>query len=423
MIKYPVLDFKVSLHLFCEYATNYNQGRELKMQLRPSHIRLFRRILVLLARQLYQRNKLFADTPFFRQLDPIKPMMIHTNRKSLSQIEKNICISGNSAYRQVLRLIESGVIIGKTNHGTRQDFELHINPEVLLINDLSGKNEAQKARQSKAEEPAFQDKLQPKCTPYTVKGKEPFNNSIIEVENVDNPSKKILSPQTLQKNILKEHREIAPQENPKPADKERSTELIGRWNQKQKEQAVAPEKTATPLRQYQKSGARWLFWYAMHQLFNGRMFNPQALVNTLEYVEVHYFTGCLSTQAVDRQQEQFKWRIDKAKNYIQNHAIDSRWIFPKHYFDVGKHGNNPLTGKPYLSFANTGRWLKKYNSQEQNKQQDKQGFMQNLWLQEIIKKYELTPGINQYLQCESLVKQKAPRLHTRFLQQVIQLNQ
>jgi len=135
-LNYPVLQFKSSHAAFLNFAGEYNRNKALKDQLRPQHAKMFARILTLLARQLYQHNKLFEDTPVLRQLDTSQLVKLQTNRKALSWVEKTIRINENSAYRQVNRLIASGVILKKINHGSQMNFELWINPKILLITDL-----------------------------------------------------------------------------------------------------------------------------------------------------------------------------------------------------------------------------------------------------------------------------------------------
>ena len=95
-LKFPVLDFKRSLEAFHQFAGEYNQDKPLGEQLRPQHSILFARVLTLLSRHLYKRNELFKDTPDFRIINDAEAVLLSTNRKALSWVEKTIQINGNT---------------------------------------------------------------------------------------------------------------------------------------------------------------------------------------------------------------------------------------------------------------------------------------------------------------------------------------
>lgn len=344
ILQFPVLDFKSSLDAYHQFAGEYNKDKPLGQQLRPQHSKMYARILTLMARHYYKRNELFKETPDFRQIDDSKPQELSTNRKALSWVEKTIQINGNTVYRQLLRLMDAGVIADKINHGSQMNFELLINPDFLLIKDLINPDYHPESKYLENENTALKTSLNTSFTPeHLTLEKELSNNLNIDVDKETLPAVRVEpvkeQERTKKKNLGKEHWGISKSKtsNPNKID-ERSQQLIRQW--KEKEQQVAPAREPK-LREYQKGAARWFFWYAINQLFEGRSINTAHLENTLAYAEQNYFTSCLSLKAIEHTRRIFQWRIDKAKRNIERHNINMQWIFPGQYLDINRKGNNP----------------------------------------------------------------------------------
>ncbi len=53
-------------------------------------------------------------------------IQLSTNRQALFWVENTIQINGNTVYRQILRLMDAGVISEKANHGSQMNFDLFI---------------------------------------------------------------------------------------------------------------------------------------------------------------------------------------------------------------------------------------------------------------------------------------------------------
>lgn len=401
-VNYPVLRFKSSLTAFLNYSKEYNTEKPLKQQLRPQHVTMFTRILTLLARQLYEHNRLFKDTPELRQLDTDRPVPLSTNRKALSWVEKTVKINEHSAYRHVTRLMEAGVIVKKVNHGTQMNFELFINPDFLSITDVSDGENDPGDESPEGGNSAEHGGLRTNYPPEYLNRKELFNNLNIAVEKVSLPAVRDEyvkeQKRTEEKNFLKEHREIAhkPDET-KGRINERSAELIDNWNLTavkagKKEQKVLPHRESR-LREYQKSAARWFFWYVLTRLFEGRVFNPAHLENTLAYVEQYYFVNCPTLKAIEQTCKLFQWRIDKAKGTIDRHNTDMRWVFPGYYLDMDRKGINPKTGKPYMSFANTASWPAKYEQFQKQKEKQRKKDTARDYLDKQLRLYLNNPTL------------------------------
>ena len=411
-VNYPVLRFKSSLTAFLNYSKEYNTEKPLKQQLRPQHVTMFTRILTLLARQLYEHNRLFKDTPELRQLDTDQPVPLSTNRKALSWVEKTVKINEHRAYRHVTRLMEAGVIVKKINHGTQMNFELFINPNFLCVTDVSdGENdpgdESPEGGNS-AEHGGLRTNYPPE---YSIK-KELFNNLNIAVEKVSLPAVRDECVKEQKKNFLKEHREITHKtDETKGKMDERSATLIDNWNKKGQK---VPPRRESRLREYQKSAARWLFWYVMSRLFEGRIFNPAHLENTLTYVEQYYFANCYTLNAIEQTRKLYQWRIDKARGTIDRHNTDMRWVFPGYYLDMERKGNNPKTGKPYMSFANTASWPTKYMQFQKQKEIQRKEDNARDYLDKQLLFYLNNPTFEQYRRCEASVKKNIPHLMPDF---------
>jgi len=218
---------------------------------------------------------------------------------------------------------------------------------------------------------------------------------------------------TPKKNSLKEHGETA-RRSAETAGKisEKSARLIARWNEKERQVAPALE---LKLREYQKAAARWFFWYVLNCLFEGRIFNPAHLENTLAYVEQYYFVNCPTLNAIERTCRIYQWRIDKAKGTINRHDTDMRWVFPGHYLDINRRGNNPQTDKPYMSFANTASWPARYEQFQKQKEKRRKENTCRDHLDKQLRLYLDNPGLEQYLRCEAYVRRNIPHLMPDFL--------
>lgn len=420
ILKFPVLDFKSSLEAFHLFAGEYNRDKPLRKQLRPQHSKLFARVLTLVSRQLYNRNELFKDTPEFRILDNSQCLQLSTNRKALSWVEKTIQINGNTVYRQILRLMEAGVISEKVNHGSQMNFDLLINPDFLLIKDFANPDYVPSSKFLKDENPQNKTSLNTSFTPeHLTPEKELFNNSNIAVDKVSLPAVRdelVKEPERAEKkNFEKEHWGISQTQNGNPTQlDEKSLRFIQQW--KEKEPRVAPARDSK-LREYQKGAARWFFWYTINRLFEGRSINTAHLENSLAYVEQYYFTHCLSLKAIEQTRRMYQWRIDKARRTVARHNINMQWIFPGHYLDLNRKGNNPQTGKPYMSFANTATWPRKYvhlHAKRKNEQHKNRDFD---LLNKQLRLYVNNPNLNQYRRCEAYVRKNIPHLMEHFLSQ------
>ena len=414
IVKYPVLQYKNSLTAFLNFASEYNTDKPLREQLRPTHAKIFTRILTLLSRQIYEHNKLFQDTPEFREIGDQEPVNLRTNRKALSWVENTLKINENTVYRQLNRLIEARVIVGKINHGSQMNFELLISPEILLISDLSNPEYEPTSKFLKTENKAISNGLDTSFSPeHLTLEKELSNNLNITVDKESLPTVRDEIVREPKKNLEKEHGEITRNnfENSKHSNK-----LITQWNAEQaekKEQKPAPPKSG--LRDHQKAAARWFFWYVLSSLFEGRTFNPAHLENTLAYVQQYYFANCYSVKVIETTRKLYKWRIDKAKQTVERHDTNMQWIFPGHYLNLSKKGNNPDTGKPYMSFANTASWPKKYeNFLLQKVKQGKSSTDQDK-LNKQIRTFLNNPNMNQFRKCEAHVRKNIPHLINDFL--------
>ena len=128
----PYVKFAICKEAFDNFALIYNSGKELNLQLRSHHHELFYKIVRFYTSELSKDKLLFKGGTFIDFRSDSTPIL-RTNNLSLS---KELKRNKATIYRQLLRLIESGAIIEKIHHGTKHNYELLINPEILLIFDL-----------------------------------------------------------------------------------------------------------------------------------------------------------------------------------------------------------------------------------------------------------------------------------------------
>ena len=187
---------------------------------------------------------MFKDTPELRLLEDSEVIVLSTNREALSWVENTLQINGNTVYRQLLRLIEAGVISKKVNHGSQMNFELFINPDFLLIRDLITPDYKPTSKYLDTKNPKKEAFLNTTFTPeHLTPEKEHSNNLNISVDNVILPTVRIddkkEQERTQKKNFEKEHREISQSFNREYSETERKSQLlIQKWIEK--EPKVAP---------------------------------------------------------------------------------------------------------------------------------------------------------------------------------------
>lgn len=317
--------------------------------LKSGHRAMFQDIVNQIKGQMDRHRRLFADTPQFLQYSPFKPYVLTTNR---AEIRRRTGKDGSTAWRNLQRLHEAGIIVLKVNHGTRANFELHINPAFLLISDYAAETDAPvdflQLTSEKHDTPA---PLRAKCTPFK-KSKNSFNNEIMDVDTeqlngIAHPGDGVTSLPRTHKNTNRNTGECGAGScemqghSPKSSFANDEKEQVPGGAENSPEQQIAKAR-----RLY----ATWLVQYMLQILFPNHTHYKAAIHSATDYAE-HYFTGCRSSKEFSNRQVMLMWRVDAVAKWATRTKFSFANIFLPTYLDL----NNKTCG-----FVNTEKWWKAY---------------------------------------------------------------
>lgn len=388
IIKKPNLVFMPSLACYKTFQSQYNQTRENKAeQLRRPHQELFAELLRQYRRQLSNYRKLFNDTPDQLLINPDTPTL-STNRMRLSRA---LNCHHSSIYRQLNRLIESGAIETKIGHGTQRNFELILNPNLVLINDVDNPEIATTsiylAESYATAESHLQNTLSAKSTPVHV-NRNTISNIISTVETVNN------EPQE-QKNEVSTLR-----------DEKQEHELITNTKEQFKntgKQAKTIRKSASKLEILKARYVSWFYLLVMDNLFAGRPeIYPAELRKAKQQIATKYFEHCKQPAHFRAAAWEFEQRVLSARRYLENHpetaAKFDKFSYPSAWLDP----QNPN------GFAGTKKW---FNEQQKRsitrKRQAK--------FHDLIAQFAHNPSLTKFNQGLALVKSKLPEYTNEYL--------
>ena len=119
------LDLRKSMLLVEDFTTRYNQNKPLRKQLRACHVALIQRLLDI------QRTVLWTQQSGRSLLPPDMPLpYLSTNNAYLGK--KTRC-STRTIQNLRHRLREAGLILDEIWHGSKANYEIRLNPEVIFL--------------------------------------------------------------------------------------------------------------------------------------------------------------------------------------------------------------------------------------------------------------------------------------------------
>ncbi len=338
------------------YALTYNTlVRELRKDgqaaqtLKSGHRAMFQDFVNQIKGQMERQRRLFADTPNFLQLNPCKPYALSTNR---AEIKRRTGKDGSTAWRNIQRLHEAGIIILKENHGTRSNFELHMNPVFLLISDHSATTDAPvDFLQLASENRPSPEVLRAECTPFK-KGKNSSNNKTIDVDNeylkgIAHPGNGFTSLSRTDRNIDENTGELGAV----GVDNQgHSSKTSSGAEEKERKPGGAAQTLEQQIAKARMLYAQWLVQYMQHVIFPNHKHYKAAILGATEYAEI-YFHGCKTSQEFSNRQVMLLWRVDAAAKWAKRSGFDFSNIYLQSYLDM----NNKTSG-----FVNTEKWWKSH---------------------------------------------------------------
>jgi len=418
------VNFGAIMMRYDTYASSYNglvyqmkeEGAKHVQTLKSVHRALFQDLITQVKGQLNYYRKLFNNSTSALAIDPAQPFVLMTNNK---KVQSRTAKDPATVWRNIKRLMDAGVILEKVNHGTRADYELHINPEFLLISDLAANNQQ---NSESAENGRLKGVLVAKCKP-TLIDKNIENNRIIPVDNekLNGVSLSANHSQSTDRNNYKnrgKQGDFSGNANPSPEIKPE--------NNRQEQNSAAPAAAAinflenTPSDPQERLGwfraqfAIWLVQYMLKVLFAYHKHYKPAIYKAMEYAVV-YFDGCKTYKEFLNRFEVLKWRVDRAAKWIEHSGFDFSNIYITDYLDV----NNKTSG-----FINTKKWYDKhleYNKYKQFKKNAKKKKTDREKLIEVLNKLDMMYQsgrftVKDFIIAEDYVIRNINHLHENFIQ-------
>ena len=415
IVKYPVLDFQKSLDTFQDFVGEYNKGKPSRKRLKEAHIKMFVKVLYVVSATVYENNPLFKDTPELRKIDTSLPYKLYTNNKVLSRTEKKYKVDGDTVNNRTKRIIESGAIVKKINHGSRKDYELHINPSFLVFYDYEDK----KAHATNSTiKQGVQAGLTEKTVPKNNILKEPSNNLIIAGNEINSFWGRDNLVKVEKKEDRKRHQREARRGGTSGATNNEPPHRLchpSPITEKGFAPAVPIGPGDTPLRGHQKWNAHLFYYRMLNEIFAYRDINIGQLENTYRYVIDNYFTECTDLKSIDRLMKLYEWRIGKAKRTIERKKYRMDCIFPLYYLDKTRKGKNPNTGRNYMSFANTASWRDQFKVFKKKDKEKQKGGSDSALFDKVLVAYYEAPGLAKYNKAIAFLKERLPNMIDDFL--------
>lgn len=366
------------------YAANYNDtARQMRASghnaqtLKSTHRALFADIVTQIKGQLNYFLASFADAPYLTEINDSKPFVLFTNNVRIGERTGK---DKATIWRNLNRLTEAGVIVRQVSHGTRHDYELHINPDFLRFTDMAVSTQTLASRAT----------LVAECRPID-NNKNNFKNTIMPVDNSD--------------------RNTAREQNATGTftGTERCS-ATGKASQVQESRAAAPK--LSTMEQNRRIYACWLVDYMLKILFPNHKHYPAAIENARIYAQ-KYFDGCATQAQFAARQRHLQWRVDAAARYIQRKRFDFSNIYITDYLDTDNHR---------CGFTVTKQWAEKAMSYEKMHTQATENRRHKTDLQKLqaelrkLHQRYLQPdfSVKDYIIAESYVTRNIPELHQLF---------
>lgn len=413
IITKPVQSYKLSMKAYNNFANIFNSDKKyLRERLNPQHNIFFNHLVREYRQMLFTQNKIQCQPIDSNNMPPLS-----TNRAVFANITGR---SKRTISDYITKLMKVGAIIKKINHGPELNFELWINPELLIIFDENNPKFTPKSKYLElADFEKFRGSERKNLQQFQVLLETSMNNKIIGVETVDKVS---ASPINLQETFLNgiglnadkftgnmltgntgeyEQFEKAYQQKIEKFSQKNLTG--GRPAQKN----IMPD----PLENLKALFTSWLLNLAIALIWKNKKIHPAQLDKAYSIIYNQYFDQAKDSRTADVLFNSYKLRLEAAARNI-NHRIkpENLNIYPAHYFD--RNNKNGFAGT-----ANWNRLNEHYKNKDRIKKQLKTD-TQKLTTQFTL--FLMHPKIEQYNLCVSYIKKNIPHLESIFVETVSQ---
>lgn len=390
--------------LFKKGKQNFLPATVKALQLKETHHQVFYTIINYYRDKVHDLNRFFnGSSSIMTHVNPRRSMHVTTGRIA-AHLERS-----NATIRKRLSRLEEAGIIKVVFHGHKKPLEIIFNKNVCIIFDKCNLENISKSKFLKDEESGIYSFIDGKVQnkESTISGT--YNNITItktsEITETDIQlstnnliSKLLKNSGTTEADLNSYSNDLASNERAKaeeeqkierekvPAKKERKGRTLKQIREERfqelKEKARIRQMTDAEKTQYYKEKnekertkkiqnlktealihySLEFFAYLMSALFSDKYLSPHYRIDTLNYISKHYFAKAKSVKEMEFLLTNYKKRVDISKKWIEKYkkesdksSFDKTYFYPLAYLDIEK------TGKKYLSFINTEKFIKQKN--------------------------------------------------------------
>lgn len=435
VIHKPFIDFHTQRQLYEDWMEQHNarvkevrqqnKGKQLPPEyqlIKSNQLMFIYELTRLIIRQLSEDNLTWASEGGMK-LNPNVPYVLWTNNRELAdqlgyRAEKTV-------WNHIERLKDLGFIVEKKNHGTRSNYELHINPEFLVFFDEDNpeKVPATHLNGIRKEWPIpkrLQEKVQPPQNYKRTLNKKLINRGADERAVIDSPSLPAPTSSSAAYSI----------------DIGKNTPSEARTLD-EKLEALCPHpalKTCGPFTKYQSKGAprhpheeeirplvRQFLWTAHRKLWSERNIYDREYHKVFEYIVERYFVKCKTMEDVQFRFKIMEEVVEMQRKFVEEDS-DRFTMYPMQFFELDRQ----LSPDDFSGFQ--GVWtlycakVKKARASEKQKRKWRNQKM----FKKAMKEFSQRPTKANYIVTAKKVQKLWPEHMSHFqeiYQRLIRMNQ
>ncbi|RCW29685.1 hypothetical protein [Marinilabilia salmonicolor] len=422
-----------------EHNRNFPETR--RQKLTEAHRSLLQQLYFEAVSQFELKLSLFENT----ELSPLavtigNPVRINTNNKDLAyRLSRSTPRAASTIYRRLERLKECGAITSKITHGVQANYDVYVNPELILLWDAEDPDYFPTSKFLKGGNSALYLKDKAKCKPSKLSVSFRKNKKIIPVnsQSVDNSNEsgfatgnEMPDSKTDKKTLLETPEVVLPADPalsagfPERAAVQNFDKPGGGRDYVNQSESNARKRSLLAA-EYLYKYAVWLLWNAdpnqdnqllpEHlktlyggQLWNGRRIHRPEEKQTIEYLAANFFCHDTSPKALELQIENLRNRLVMASGYLRKkeYYLTGQWfVSPSMFF----HKDNPN------GLVGTFKWVtqkKEWQDRKAKQKSDRKKLLQ------CVEDYLQNPTIENYTRQLNSVRRSIPYMETEFIQRV-----
>jgi DNA-binding FrmR family transcriptional regulator len=445
MLHQSILDNFIALANKEVKAHNNANPTAKRQKLTEAHRSLLQQIYFEAVDQYAMQLELFANSDIAPDALPIgNAVRVNTNNKDLAyRLSRSAPRVASTIFRRLERLKECGAIVSKLNHGTTANYDLYINPDLILLWDAEDENYNPTSKFLKGGESApYLDKIAKRkpSKEYFPKGKNKRTIAVTSTDNVDNPLQPLagadrskmcalppveraMSSERTPEAIVHGVGEDGAKAEGKKEAREKDTQAGGVAANYVNHETQNAHNLSLVAAEYLYKYAVWLLWGAdadkdnqflpshLRTMYGGNLWEgkkihrPEELF-TIRYLAAQYFSSDTSPVGLERQVQNMQNRLRIAHDYLnrQPYYMTGQWfVTPSMFFDQNNRNG----------FVGTYKWVTQ--AREWKEQKAKRSDYRKRMLKHL-EAYLANPSVENFTRQLSAVKKAAPTLEAEFVQ-------